>query len=186
MLARRPNRRDAGIHIRHKALSALNRIRIPLYKKYGRIIAVCSEMHPNLDMRYRLRIVSAVLLTYCHRLEHWVPPVRDLLIRQFLDFHNISDSFSYICLRFERQHLPRLRFALKIPDFFRLNNGCTVDGEEALIIFLYRISRPRTLVDVDSASSPSIVHPLLRRKKSGIFKANLSLGKCCLSNLRHM
>ena len=35
MLARRPNRRDAGIHIRRKALSALNRIRIPLYKKYG-------------------------------------------------------------------------------------------------------------------------------------------------------
>ena len=60
MLARRPNRRDASIHLRHKALSALNRIRIPLYKKYGRVIGVCSEMHPNLDMRYRLRIISTV------------------------------------------------------------------------------------------------------------------------------
>ena len=186
MLARRPNRRDASIHLRHKALSALNRIRIPLYKKYGRVIGVCSEMHPNLDMRYRLRIISTVLLTYCHRMENWVPPIRDLLIRQFLDFHNISDSFSYICLRFERQHLPRLRFALKIPDFFRLNNGCTIDGEEALSTSTKVRGRLILYKNIISASSPSIVHPLLRRKKSGIFKANLSLGKCCLSNLRHM
>ena len=86
MLARRPNRRDAGIHIRYKALSALNRIRIPLYKKYGRVIGVCSEMHPKLDMRYRLRIVFTVLLTYCHRIEHWLPPVvREQFTSLFLD-----------------------------------------------------------------------------------------------------
>ena len=121
-----------------------------MYKKYGRILGVCSEFHPNPGMRYRLRIVSTVLLTYCHWIEHWAPPVRDLLIRQFLDFNNITDSFRYICLRFERQHLQRLRFALKIPEFFRFSNGCTIDGEEALIIFLHRIGRPRTLVDVES------------------------------------
>ena len=150
MLARHPNRRDAAIHIRNKALSALSRIKIPMYKKYGRILVVCSEVHPDPDMRYRLRIVSIVLLTYCHRVEHWAPLVRDLLIRQFLDFNHITDSFSYICLRVERQHLQRLRFALKIPEFFRFSNGSTIDGEEALIIFLHRIGRPRTLVDVES------------------------------------
>ena len=80
---------------------------IPVYKKYGRIciLGACSDFHPNPDMRYRLIIDSTVLLSCSNRIEHKAPPVRDLLIRQFLDFNNITDSFSYMCLRFERQYL---------------------------------------------------------------------------------
>ena len=42
-----------------------------------------------------------------------------------------------------------LRLALRIPSYFRLQNKCVVDGEEALLIFLHRISRPRTLLDTE-------------------------------------
>jgi hypothetical protein len=48
----------------------------------------------------------------------------------------------YINFRFAREEIPRLVKALKIPKFWRTKNGCVLDGEEGLLMYLKRLSYP--------------------------------------------
>lgn len=52
----------------------------------------------------------------------------------------MSGGYFYYHFRFDRDDIPRLVKALHIPRTFRCPNATAVDGEEALLIFLWRMS----------------------------------------------
>jgi hypothetical protein len=52
----------------------------------------------------------------------------------------------YYHFRFAREHIPRLVKALKMPEFVRTAGRCCLSGEEALLLFLKRLSYPDRLV----------------------------------------
>lgn len=54
----------------------------------------------------------------------------------------------YEHFRFAREDIPRLVRALRMPHFVRTRSGCVLDGEEALLIFLKRMSYPNRIVEL--------------------------------------
>ena len=63
-----------------------------------------------------------------------------------LSLINPDDCLSFF--RFEKEHLNRLRRALRIPDTLKGSNGTVFTGIEGLCVLLRRLSYPNRLVDI--------------------------------------
>jgi hypothetical protein len=58
----------------------------------------------------------------------------------------MSAAEYYFHFRFARDHIPRLVKALEMPEEVRTRTGCCMSGEEALLMFLKRMSYPERTV----------------------------------------
>ena len=61
----------------------------------------------------------------------------------------LSPAEFYSHFRFTREDIPRLLRALRFPDQFRTRSRCVCEGEEALLIYLKRMSYPNRWVDLE-------------------------------------
>ncbi|KAG5188592.1 hypothetical protein JKP88DRAFT_161308 [Tribonema minus] len=61
---------------------------------------------------------------------------------------SFAEDACWMQFRFRKEHIQRLRRALGVPDVVVLPNRSKDDGDEALLIFLHRLSRPSRLTDV--------------------------------------
>ena len=143
----RPNRRNVSIHVRHKAMCALDRVKVFNYKRYALCLSISSLSQPPGTLKEKLKLISLIFLISALRIVRWTPPVIRMLRKKYMRFADIEEGYCYTRFRLQLEHLEIVRSSLRIPDYFVLSNGSTVDGEEAFLIFLHRFCRPRTLLD---------------------------------------
>lgn len=63
--------------------------------------------------------------------------------------HGMSAASFYAYFRFDRSDIPRLARALGVPLVFRCSkNGSVINGDEGLLVFLYRLAYPCRLVEM--------------------------------------
>jgi len=69
-------------------------------------------------------------------------------VRKDLRFIDINPYDSWDLFRFKIDHLQEIVQCLLIPERIVLTDGNVVSGEEGLMVLLYRLSRPRTYVEI--------------------------------------
>ena len=131
----------------HKAMSALDRVKVFYYERYELFLSISSSSQPSGILEDKLKLVSLVLLISVLRIVRSTPPVVRMLRKKNMRFAYIEEGYYYTGFRLQLEHLEIIRSNLRIPDYFMVSNGSTVDGEEALQIILHRFYRPRTLLD---------------------------------------
>ena len=62
---------------------------------------------------------------------------------------DMSPAEFYSHFRFAKEDIPRLCRALRFPAQFRTSSRCVCEGEEALLVYLKRMSYPNRWVDLD-------------------------------------
>jgi hypothetical protein len=80
-------------------------------------------------------------------IEFIIQPIERRYLR--FDDNRLADCFTSN-FRFKQDQLHRLIICLRIPEFFELDNGCYVNGQEGLLVFLKLFSYPRRLIDNDT------------------------------------
>ena len=61
---------------------------------------------------------------------------------------DMSPAEFYSHFRFAKEDIPRLCRALRFPAQFRTSSRCVCEGEEALLVYLKRMSYPNRWVDL--------------------------------------
>ena len=147
MKSMRPNRQNVSIHVRHKVMCALDRVKVFNYERYALCLGISSLSQPPGTLKAKLKLISLIFLISALRIVRWTPPVIRMLRTKYMRFADIEEGYCYIRFRLQLEHLEIVRSSLRIPDYFVLSNASTVDGEEDFLIFLHRFCRPRTLLD---------------------------------------
>jgi hypothetical protein len=150
MPSSRPPRRQLSVKKRYQGTWALDRMKFQNYLKISRLLSIASYLNQTSQVfKRKLSMVAIILLLYCRRMSMWdnIPPIP--VLRTNLRFNALS---GYECdrdYRFLKEHLPYLKKCLGIPQYFILENGVNINGEEALLIVLYRFAYPIRLVSME-------------------------------------
>lgn len=76
-------------------------------------------------------------------------PAPSFLTKGRFDMKSITPLEARNLFRFEREDIPRLRAALKLPARLYIANGTAIDGDDALAIALRRLAYPNRLCDLE-------------------------------------
>ena len=135
----RRNRRNLSIRIRHTGTWVLERLKLRELRNRAAFLLAISTFIDG-DMKMYVQICSVFMLMVCRRRITIEQPIPRLIQRVDLRINDLEDDLCEIDYRFSKHHLLYLKEALRIPNFFHLDNGCLVHGEEALLVTLYRFS----------------------------------------------
>jgi hypothetical protein len=150
----RRNRRDHPQGTRHLGRTALETLD---FKHTKRMLAFFLTMRAHVQIvpyfrepanRLHLDVLLMILFHRYDRLAFVRRPLRTVWDRAHLTFADLTDNQSYLQTRFLKNDLYRIYDAWAVPDRFTLTNGSVFSGEEATLVFLWRMSRPRRLYDL--------------------------------------
>lgn len=147
----RQNLSKLSVGVRHSGKCALDRLKERKYTFWFRMLAVTlSEMSPA-DPKWSTFVIAARhLLTMRQKITYTSLLTRpEKVLRTNVTIDSLSQSFCRESLRFLKQHLPALRRALGFTaEWYTLDNGCSIRGEELFLFMLHRMSYPRRLIDM--------------------------------------
>lgn len=151
MVSFRPPRGSLPVKKRYQGTRALDRMKFRRYHRIARLLAITSSALHVLRRKNRKLILLTVLVYYhCRKMSLWdnIPP--NIVQRTNLRFEDLTEFECDHDYRFLKEHLPLLKQCLRIPEFFVLRNGIKINGEEALLITLFRFSYPVRLVSMEA------------------------------------
>jgi hypothetical protein len=104
----------------------------------------------NAVQRRRYFFVMCMFAAEVEQIQQIPVIVMDKVERRYLRYLDASlkDEFT-INFRFRRDHFPSVLRCLRIPVYFKLDNGSICNGEEGLLIFLKIFSFPERLVTAE-------------------------------------
>jgi len=141
----RRNRRNLSIRIRHTGTWVLERLKLRELRNRAAFLLAISTFIDG-DMKMYVQICSVFMLMVCRRRITIEQPIPRLIQRVDLRINDLEADLCEIDYRFSKHHLLYLKEALKIPNFFHLDNGCLVHGEEALLVTLFTDSHSHSHV----------------------------------------
>jgi nuclease HARBI1 len=151
MVIQRKSRRNT--HLRRRFLSFWTKEKKIMEKQkklamFMMIIASFTFIHQRIPKLIRnFTILSSMLLYTSYFQQSIERPIQIYRIERINKrISDISDSQAENFYRFRKSDLYHLLQALRFPSIFVLDNGCVVNGEEALLIMLYRLAYPCRLI----------------------------------------
>lgn len=78
-------------------------------------------------------------------IQHFTQPIE----RRYLTFATANPSTFTAFFRFPLEHMSRLLACLRIPEYFTLDNGSVVNGQEGLLVMLRLLAYPLRLIDTE-------------------------------------
>lgn len=148
-MSERPTLRNVGtIKSRRNAKYAADVHQQHDYETLILLFAFLYRRENDPERKRRLRILIFLFAGAVEDITRDVRCINDPIERRYLRFHSpCLESCFTINFRFRREHMIRLMLCLRIPQYFELDNGGIVNGQEGLLIFLKLFVWPSRLTD---------------------------------------